>query len=115
VVIITIEMDVCPLKTKEFLQTMLVITQQIRMENGCIACDFLKDLGEENKYRIVGKWKGKDALNNHLQSEEFRVMRGAMCLLANKLDILFYVVTSQQALNPLQKKPLQEQRNTLDA
>jgi quinol monooxygenase YgiN len=96
-------MDVPSVKTKEFLQTMLGITQRIRMENGCIGCDFLKDLSDENRYRLVGKWKRKDDLNTHLQSEEFSVVRGAMSLLEIKPDIGVYDVTSQQVLDPLQK------------
>ena len=100
-VIITIEIDVPSLKTKEFLQTMLVITQRIRMESGCIECDFLKDVSKENRYRLVGKWKGKDELNNHLQSEEFSVVRGALSLLHNKPEVSAYVVTSQKGINLL--------------
>ena len=114
-VIITIEMDVPSLKTKEFLQTMLVMIQRIRMENGCIECDFLKDVRDENRYRLVGKWKGKDELKNHLQSEEYSVVRGAMSLLAHKPEIRVYVVTSQQTLDLLQKKEVQEKRYNLGA
>jgi quinol monooxygenase YgiN len=112
-VIITIEINIPSLKTKEFLQTMLVITQRIRMESGCIACDFLKDVSEENRYRLVGKWKGKDELNNHLRSEEFSVVRGAMSILENKPDIRVYLVSSQQGLDPLPKKAVEEKRNNL--
>ncbi len=112
-VIITIEIDVPSIKTKEFLQTMLVITQRIRMENGCIACNFLKDVSDENRYRLVGKWKGKDELNNHLRSEEFSVVRGAMSLLENKPDMRVYVVSSHQELDHLQKKAVEEKRNNL--
>lgn len=112
-VIITIEMDVPSVKTKEFLQTMLVITQRLRMENGCIACDFLKDVSDENRYRLVGKWKGKNELKNHLQSEEFSIVRGAMSLLANKPEISVYAVTSQPVLEPLQKRGVEEKRNNL--
>ena len=112
-VIVTIEIEVPNLKTKEFLQTMLVITQRIRMENGCIECDFLKDVSEENRYRLVGKWKGKDELNNHLRSEEFSVVRGAMSILENKPDIRVYLVSSQKELDPAQKKAVEEKINNL--
>ena len=112
-VIITIEINVPSLKTKEFLQTMLVITQRIRMENGCIACDFLKDVSEENRYRLVGKWKGKDELNHHLGSEEFSVVLGAMSLLENKPDIRVYLVSSQKGLDPLPKRAVEEKTNNL--
>jgi quinol monooxygenase YgiN len=112
-VIITIEIEVPSLKTKEFLQTMLVVTQRIRMENGCIECDFLKDLSDDKRYRIVGKWKGKDELKKHLRSEEFSVVRGAMSLLENKPDIRVYVVSSQQEMDNLQKKAVEPKSNNL--
>ena len=112
-VIITMEIEVPYLKTKEFLQTMLVIIQRIRLEHGCIECDLLKDVSEENRYRLVGKWKGKDELNNHLRSEEFSVVRGAMSILENKPDIRVFLVSSQEGLDPLQKKGVEEKRNNL--
>ena len=93
-------MDVPFEKNKEFIQTLIVILERIRMENGCICCDFLKDVGVENKYRLMGKWKKHNDLQNYLESEEFSILRGAMILLKNKPKICVHVVSSTKGLDP---------------
>jgi hypothetical protein len=37
-IIITIEMDIPQDKTKELLQTLVLISEQMSLENGCISC-----------------------------------------------------------------------------
>jgi len=103
VIVITIEMDVPPHKTKELLQTLLAITERIRMEKGCIACDVLKDVADENRYRLIEKWKREDDLNNHMQSEEVSVLLGAMSILHKQPAIRLDVVSSTKGLDTLRK------------
>lgn len=91
-IILTIEMDVPGSKTKELLQTLLEIAWRMRIENGCIVCDVLRDVEDEHRYRLVGKWKRQDDLNRHLRSKEFGVLRGAMNLLQKQPEIRVDVV-----------------------
>ena len=102
-IIITIEMYVPTDKTKELLQTLLAITERIRLETGCIECDVLKDVTDENKYRLIEKWKREDDLNNHLHSEEVSVLLGAMSILQKQPVIRLDVVSSTKGLETLRK------------
>ena len=102
-IIITIEMDVPTSKIKELLHTLLAITERIQKETGCIACEILKVVGGENRYRLIGKWKEEEDFSNHLQSEESRVLLGAMSLLQNQPEIRLDVVYSSKGLEALQK------------
>ena len=102
-IIITIEMYVPRDKTKELLQTLVAITERIRMETGCIGCDVLKDMVDENKYRLIGKWEKEDDLNNHLHSEEISVLLGAMSLLQQQPEIRLDVVSCTKGMDVLHK------------
>ena len=100
-IIITIKMDIPQDKTKELLQALLVMKESMLIENGCIECDFLKDVQDENSYRLVGKWQREDDLNNHLQSEEFSVVLGAMSLLQKQAEIRLDVVASTKGIEAI--------------
>ena len=102
-IVITIKMDIPQDKTKELLQAMLVIRERMRTENGCIECDFLKDVEDDNSYRLVGKWQREDDLNNHLQSEGFSVVLGAMSLLQKQAEIRLEVVSSTKGIEAIHK------------
>ena len=102
-IILTIEMDVPTDKIKELLQTLMAVTERIQKETGCIGCDILKIVGGENRYRIMGRWRRQDDLNNHLQSNEARVLLGAMSLLENQPEIRLDVVYSSKGLESLHK------------
>ena len=110
---ITIEMDVPISKQKEFLQTFIVIIERIRMENGCLSCDFLKDLVFDNRYRLVGKWEKEDDLQNHLSSQDFSVLRGAMILLHSPPKVNLYVVSSEKRMEVLHKRSDRKKTNNL--
>ena len=112
-IIITIEMDVPTNKIKELLQTLMAITERIQIETGCIGCDILKVVGSENKYRLVGKWSRVDDLKNHLQSEEARVLLGAMSLLQKQPEIRLDVVSTTKGLEALHKTADEQKTNNL--
>ena len=111
-IIITIKMDIPHDKTKELLQALLVIKERMRIENGCVECDFLKDVEDENSYRLVGKWQREDDLNNHLQSEAFSVVLGAMSLLQKQAEIRLDVVASTKGIEAIHKARDAQKSNT---
>lgn len=111
-IVITIEMDVHPDKTKELLQTLLLIRERIRMEYGCLSCDFLKNVGYENRYRFIAKWKRRGDFDHHLQSEEFSVLRGAMSLLRKRPEVHMEVVSSSKGMELLHTTAGVQKRGT---
>ena len=100
-IVITIEIDVPFEKDKEFIQSLLVILERIRMKSTCLSCDFLKDLVIENRYRLIGKWEKETDLKNHLESEEFSVLRGAMSIIKKKPEISLHRVAYTKGLDSL--------------
>jgi hypothetical protein len=49
---------------------------------------------DENELRILEEWDTRKNLNNHLKSDRFRVLRGAMNLLREPYEMLFHTVAA---------------------
>ena len=90
---VTISMHVPPEKKKEFLQTMFFIVKAVREESGCLSYNFYQDMEVGSKYRLVGKWIKQEDVYNHLRSDTFSILLGAMNLLKESPDIKFYVAS----------------------
>lgn len=88
---VTITMKVPFEKAKEFLQTILSIVKSVRGEQGCLSCNFYQDMEDDNKFRLVGKWAKQEDMKNHLRSDIFSILLGAMNLLQEDPDVRFYV------------------------
>ena len=105
---VTIRMDVLPEKTKEFLQTILFIVKSVRAEPGCLSCHFYQDMEEVNKFILVGKWTKQEDMYNHLRSDTFSILLGAMNLLNDSPDIKFYVASctasGMEPINMIRRK-----------
>ena len=92
-IINTIKIKVHPDKSKEFSQTILAIINSIRKEKGCLSYNFYQDLADENNLLLIGEWDVQEDLVNHLRSNTFSVLRGAMNLLSTPPEIKFNVVS----------------------
>ena len=90
----TIKMTVPPEKQKEVLQTFKAILGPIRRERGCISCNCYVDVEDESILFIEEEWKTRDDLENHLRSDRFGVLNGAMRLLRAEPDIRFNTIAS---------------------
>ena len=90
----TIKMTVPVEKRKEVLQTIKAILGPIRRERGCTSCNCYVDVENESILFFEEEWKTREDLENHLRSDHFGVLNGAMRLLHVEPDIRFNTVTS---------------------
>lgn len=90
----TIKMTVSAEKRKEVLQTVKAILGPIRRELGCISCNCYVDVEDERVLFIEEQWKTREDLENHLRSDHFGVLNGAMRLLRVEPDIRFNTIAS---------------------
>jgi len=90
----TIKMTVPAEKRKEVLQTIKAILGPIRREHGCIGCNCYVDVENESLLFIEEEWKTREDLENHLRSDHFSVLNGAMRLLRVEPDIRFNTIAS---------------------
>jgi quinol monooxygenase YgiN len=90
----TIKMTVPVEKRKEVLQTVKAILGPIRLERGCIKCNCYVDVEDESVLFFEEEWKTKEDLENHLRSDHFGVLNGAMRLLRVEPDIRFNTIAA---------------------
>jgi quinol monooxygenase YgiN len=89
-----IKMTVPAEKRKEVLQTVKAILGPIRRERGCISCNCYVDVEDENVLFFEEEWKTNEDLENHLRSDYFGVLNGAMRMLRVEPDIRFNTIAS---------------------
>jgi quinol monooxygenase YgiN len=77
-------------KRMELSQTIASLIGSIRTEKGCQRCDFCQSIEDENKLWLLEEWDTQENLKNHLKSEHFRVLRGAMNLLKEPYEMMFH-------------------------
>jgi len=81
-VITTASISVRPENRKELCLTVASLLNPIRQEPGCKAYKFYGEAGDENSFLLIGEWQTPDALNQHLESNNFAVLMGSIMLLA---------------------------------
>ena len=89
-----LEMKARPEKRKELLQTLLAWMDFIRKISGCLACRFYQNLESVDGFILTEDWRRPSDFEQHLQSENFRVLRGAMRLLCEPRETAFSVSSS---------------------
>jgi quinol monooxygenase YgiN len=95
-ILVIIRMKVLAEKRKELCQTIVSLIGPLRTEKGCVRCDFCRSMEDENELRILEEWDTRKNLNNHLKSDCFRVLRGAMNLLREPYEMLFHTVATEK-------------------
>jgi quinol monooxygenase YgiN len=91
--LLIIRMNVLSEKSKELSQTIASLTLSTRMEKGCGSCDFCRSIEDDNKFFLLEEWDTQENLKNHLKSENFKVIRGAMNLLQEPYEMIFHNVS----------------------
>jgi quinol monooxygenase YgiN len=93
---VTIRMKVLSEKRSELCQTIVSLIAGLRTEKGCLSFDFCQSMEDENELRILEEWDTRENLNNHLKSERFKVLRGAMSLLREPYEMLVQTVAARK-------------------
>ena len=82
-----IRMRVLSGKYKELSQTVALLIDGIRTEQGCRRCDVWRSMENENQLFLLEEWDTRENLSRHLHSERFKVLRGAMDLLQEPCEM----------------------------
>jgi len=81
-VVSTANISVRPENRKELCLTVASLLNPIRREPGCKSYKFYGEAGDENSFLLMGEWETREALNQHLDSNNFAVLIGSIMLLA---------------------------------
>ena len=91
-IVTTIRMQTTPENRKELMQTFRSLSHPIRSENGCKSCRIYREIGNEEAVIVIQEWDSRNHLDNHLRSDDFAVMVGAMSLLQQPETVEFQVL-----------------------
>jgi len=97
-ILVIIRMKVHCEKHIELSQTMVLLSGSIRMEKGCRRCDFCQNVEKENELCLLEEWDTRENLMNHLKSERFKVLRGAVNLLKEPHEMMFHTIFHPEGL-----------------
>ena len=89
-ILVIVHMKVSPEKRKELSQAITSLLGTIRAEKGCGRCDFFHGMENENILCLLQEWDTLKNFETYRQSECFKVLRGAMNLLEEPGEIIFY-------------------------
>ena len=99
-ILVITRMNVHPEKRTEFSQTIASLSGSM-MQKGCRRCDFCHSIDDENRLFLLEEWDTEEKLMTHLQSEHFRVLRGAMTLLREPYERTFHTVFHQEGMEEI--------------
>ena len=100
-ILVIIRMKVLSEKRLELSQTIALLITSIRTEKGCKRCDFCQSIEEENRLFLLEEWDTQENLKDHLKSERFRILRGAMNLLKEPYEIMFHPVSHREGMEQI--------------
>jgi len=92
-ILVTIKIDVRSAKQKELAQTLSALAVRVRKEAGCVSSTFYREVENENALCVIEEWESQADLDAHLQSDNFRVLRGAVKLLNGPAEMRFHSVS----------------------
>jgi|SRR6185503_7720737 len=92
-VVTTATISVRPENRKELCLTVASLLNPIRQEPGCMAYRFYGEAGDENSFLLLGEWATRDALNRHLESNNFAVLMGSITLLGKVSTVDFKLLS----------------------
>jgi quinol monooxygenase YgiN len=98
VIVNTTRIIVRPEHRKELFQTLHTLLGPIRREKGCLAYRCYLEAGNENCTVLIGEWETQEDWDNHLRSDDFAVLLGAITVLTSTSNIDFKLLSYKAGL-----------------
>ena len=83
----TIAMNAIPAKQQELMQALDELIPLIRHESGCLQCSLVHKNNDTKMFTVSEEWADREDMLNHVRSEYFRVLIGAIRVLAQSAEM----------------------------
>jgi quinol monooxygenase YgiN len=93
---ITVTLKVIKGKGDEFLQTVRSLRERLKQEKGFHKCTIYQDMTDESAFNLIEEWETQDHLDNHLKSDLFRVLIGALKVLSAESEVRYRLVSDKK-------------------
>jgi len=87
----------------ELSQAIASLSGSIGMEKGCQRCHFCQSIEDENQLFLLEEWDTQENFMTYLESEHFRVLRGAMNLLKEPQEMMIHTVSHPTGMEEMDK------------
>jgi quinol monooxygenase YgiN len=94
VIVNTTRITVRPENRNELFQTIRPLLEPIRSEKGCLAYRFYVEAADENSSVLIGEWETREDWSEHLRSDDFAVLLGAITVLSSPSSIDFKLLSA---------------------
>jgi quinol monooxygenase YgiN len=85
------------------LEILQSVQGHVRAQPGCEACDVLDEQGQEPAILLFERWASPEALEEHLRSEMYRRILGAIELSGGHPDIRFEHVSASEGMELIER------------
>ena len=112
-IVTTIRLQTNPENRKEILQTFRSLSSPIQSERGCKSCRIYRELGNDEEVMVIQEWDSRNHWDEHLRSDEFAVIIGAMSLLQKPETVEFQILDQlegSRSVEAMRARNLQETR-----
>lgn len=99
-VLVILRMRVIAEKRGELCQTIISLIGPLRTQEGCLRCDFCQGQEDVKELHLIEEWDTRGNLYRHLNSNLFRVLRGAMNLLQEPYELRIHDVPASKRTIP---------------
>jgi quinol monooxygenase YgiN len=100
-----------PAARRELLQALVSWAGTVRREAGMLASNVYEDVEGSGTFRVEAEWANAAALDDHLRSDDFGVLLGALELLAMPIRLTVTSTAREYGTEPL--TPIRRLRETL--
>lgn len=91
-IVTTIRLQTNAENRKEILQTFCSLSDPIQSERGCKSCRIYRELGNDETVIVIQEWDTRNHWDEHVRSDEFAVIIGAMSLLQKPETVEFQIL-----------------------
>lgn len=93
---VTVTLKVIRGKDDEFLQAIRSFQERLKQEEGFRKCTIYRDVTDESTFYLIEEWETQDHLDNHLKSDLFRVLIGALKVLSTESEVTYRMVADKR-------------------
>ena len=82
-----LKLDVQENNFDEFIDSLRHLSSEIREEQGCLDFSLYRHHAKKEVYRVLGKWKTRQAMEAHFKRDNFAVLIGAAKVLGEDFEM----------------------------
>ena len=89
-------------RRKDFLDAARMFSGRCRVQPGCLSCRFYQELDNTDTAILIQEWDSRSNLNDHMRSNEFRIILSLMELSSETPEFKLSTVSKTEGLEAIE-------------